>query len=196
MYLRQCFEATAGLKEYLESEQLKGMLAKMATRSADLRSMASPALKPSISEASLTGMSKSTVSMASNSLPSASPQVRALYDFAAENAGEMSISKGEMLTVTKSDDSGWWSGVNASGDSGLFPANYVEKADGGISRSHSSLLRKSSELPVLPGYGAAPSQRKPEAKSELAPCVTCSCSEFAPNMFKKGQCNNCFHQHS
>jgi hypothetical protein len=27
------------------------------------------------------------------------------------------------------------------------------------------------------------------------PCSECECHEFIENVFKKGQCNNCFHKH-
>lgn len=56
-------------------------------------------------------------------------QAKALYDFNGEpNTAEMSISAGELLTVTRTDiGEGWWEGLNAQGKSGLFPEAYVEK---------------------------------------------------------------------
>lgn len=56
-------------------------------------------------------------------------QARALYDFAGEpNTAELSISAGETLTVTRKDvGEGWWEGCNARGQTGLFPAAYVEE---------------------------------------------------------------------
>ncbi|XP_063218973.1 sorting nexin lst-4 isoform X1 [Bacillus rossius redtenbacheri] len=58
-------------------------------------------------------------------------QVRALYDFSGEpNTAELSISAGEVLTVTRQDvGEGWWEGINSVGKTGLFPAAYVEEFD-------------------------------------------------------------------
>ncbi|KAH8317014.1 hypothetical protein KR074_009125 [Drosophila pseudoananassae] len=54
--------------------------------------------------------------------------VRALYDFSSDpGSSELSIVKGEVLSVTRSDvGEGWWEGKNARGQVGLFPAAYVE----------------------------------------------------------------------
>ena len=54
----------------------------------------------------------------------------ALYNYTARDAEEVSVSKGEMLTVV--DDSGtWWRVGNNRGQTGLVPSNYVRevKAD-------------------------------------------------------------------
>ena len=55
-------------------------------------------------------------------------KVRVLYDFSAEpGSSEMSITGGEILTVTNTNvGDGWWEGQNVSGQRGLFPAAYVE----------------------------------------------------------------------
>lgn len=55
-------------------------------------------------------------------------QVRALYDFDAQVDSELSIKSDEILTVINPDvGEGWWEGLNRNGQSGLFPAAYVEK---------------------------------------------------------------------
>jgi bifunctional DNA-binding transcriptional regulator/antitoxin component of YhaV-PrlF toxin-antitoxin module len=51
--------------------------------------------------------------------------VVALYDFEAVNAEELNIKEGDVIIVTKKDDSGWWEG-SLNGQTGVFPANYVE----------------------------------------------------------------------
>ncbi|KAI9357879.1 hypothetical protein BD770DRAFT_420032 [Pilaira anomala] len=57
--------------------------------------------------------------------PSVVPEmVVALYDFEAVNAEELNIRQGDTIVVTKKDDSGWWEGT-LNGQSGIFPANYV-----------------------------------------------------------------------
>lgn len=56
-------------------------------------------------------------------------KVRALYDFAGEpQTAEISISAGEIISVTRIDiGEGWWEGTNSKGQSGLFPEAYVER---------------------------------------------------------------------
>ncbi|KAG2195795.1 hypothetical protein INT46_003437 [Mucor plumbeus] len=56
--------------------------------------------------------------------PPPSEAVVALYDFEAVNAEELNIRQGDIITVTKKDDSGWWEGT-LNGQSGIFPSNYV-----------------------------------------------------------------------
>ncbi|KAJ8285364.1 hypothetical protein GJAV_G00025990 [Gymnothorax javanicus] len=54
-------------------------------------------------------------------------RARALYDFNSENPGEISVVENEILTLYSDQDiEGWFEGVNAKGERGLFPASYVE----------------------------------------------------------------------
>ena len=55
-------------------------------------------------------------------------QVQALYDFSGEpGTAELTIKAGDVLTVTRKDvGEGWWEGRIASGQTGLFPAAYVQ----------------------------------------------------------------------
>ncbi|KAG5867806.1 hypothetical protein JTB14_011199 [Gonioctena quinquepunctata] len=71
-------------------------------------------------------------------------KVKVLYDFQGEaGTAEMSIYTGETLTVTRIDvGEGWWEGINAKGQSGLFPEAYVERV--------SDLSMPSMPAPVLP----------------------------------------------
>ncbi|KAI9202468.1 P-loop containing nucleoside triphosphate hydrolase protein [Polychytrium aggregatum] len=54
------------------------------------------------------------------------PTCRALYDYDATEADELSFKAGDTITIINSDDPGWWTG-NLNGKRGLFPMNYVEK---------------------------------------------------------------------
>lgn len=53
------------------------------------------------------------------------PQVRALYDFTAEESDELPFGAGDIIDVLDRSDPSWWSG-RLRGRSGLFPANYTE----------------------------------------------------------------------
>lgn len=54
-------------------------------------------------------------------------RARALYDFSSENPGEISITENEVVTLySEQDVEGWLEGTNSRGETGLFPASYVE----------------------------------------------------------------------
>lgn len=52
---------------------------------------------------------------------------RALYDYAAAEADELSFGEGDTLVNCEQVDDGWMMGTNPkTGASGLLPSNYVE----------------------------------------------------------------------
>jgi signal transducing adaptor molecule len=51
--------------------------------------------------------------------------VRALYDFAPSEVGELAFSKGDIIRVLDSVYEHWWRG-ELRGEAGIFPVNYVE----------------------------------------------------------------------
>jgi hypothetical protein len=51
--------------------------------------------------------------------------VRANYSFTAENKEELSITKGEIISVIEEVDKGWWVG-EVRGMRGLFPSKYPQ----------------------------------------------------------------------
>lgn len=116
--------------------------------------------------------------------------VEALYDFNAEIAGEMSISRGDIIQVTKKIDDGWWEGL-CDGRLGMFPANYVRPAAATANRRQpaSGSIEPSK---VIQGQPVSLTRSLPASN---AICSQCTCQDFVPNVFKPGKCNNCFHQH-
>ncbi|ORY81388.1 hypothetical protein BCR37DRAFT_380273 [Protomyces lactucae-debilis] len=52
-------------------------------------------------------------------------RVRALYDFAASEPGELTFHRGDVITVIESAYKDWWRG-SLRGTVGIFPTNYVE----------------------------------------------------------------------
>lgn len=61
---------------------------------------------------------------------SPSVKAKALYEYQAADATELSFAVGDIISVTKQDPSGWWEGDN-KGKHGMFPGNYVELIGGG-----------------------------------------------------------------
>eukprot|EP00730_Choanoeca_flexa_P019151 TRINITY_DN9345_c0_g3_i1.p1 TRINITY_DN9345_c0_g3~~TRINITY_DN9345_c0_g3_i1.p1 ORF type:complete len:1057 (+),score=322.91 TRINITY_DN9345_c0_g3_i1:85-3255(+) len=54
------------------------------------------------------------------------PQARALYDYDAQDADELTLKYGDIIFIVKKDASGWWQGKKG-GKEGLVPANYLEE---------------------------------------------------------------------
>ena len=57
------------------------------------------------------------------------PCARALFDFDAESAGELSFKDGDMITLLAKLDENWFSG-ELRGKQGIFPSTYVEVVRG------------------------------------------------------------------
>ncbi|XP_029015376.1 GRB2-related adapter protein 2a [Betta splendens] len=57
-------------------------------------------------------------------LPQKSLQVKALYNFVAEEDDELGFCAGDVIEVLDRSDASWWKG-RLRGKSGLFPANYT-----------------------------------------------------------------------
>eukprot|EP00727_Mastigamoeba_balamuthi_P008020 m51a1_g3839 hypothetical protein (231) ;mRNA; f:351100-351875 len=51
-------------------------------------------------------------------------RARALYDFNAEQDGDLGFRKGDIIVITK-EDGAWWNG-ELNGHAGAFPSNYVQ----------------------------------------------------------------------
>ncbi|KAI0693978.1 hypothetical protein BC835DRAFT_1043166 [Cytidiella melzeri] len=64
-------------------------------------------------------------------LTAAGEFVRAIYDYEAQGAGELSLQEGQLIKLTDGPSGGrkyadgWWEGVGEAGQ-GIFPSNYVE----------------------------------------------------------------------
>jgi len=54
--------------------------------------------------------------------------VRLLYDYTADEAGELTVRAGDIIEVIEKDASGWWEGKSRDGTTGSFPENYTHMA--------------------------------------------------------------------
>lgn len=68
--------------------------------------------------------------------------MRALYDFTGEpGTAELSIVAGETLTVMRDNvGDGWCEGYNQKGQSGLFPAAYVQIVEAALATPAGTLI--------------------------------------------------------
>lgn len=56
-------------------------------------------------------------------------QAKALYDYAGEQADELTFAEDDMLCILEENSDGWMKGyIESAGEPGMFPGNYVEKA--------------------------------------------------------------------
>jgi signal transducing adaptor molecule len=51
--------------------------------------------------------------------------VVAKHNHETTEEGELAFRKGDKITVLQKDASGWWEGRLPSGETGVFPSNYV-----------------------------------------------------------------------
>ena len=54
--------------------------------------------------------------------------VRAIFDFKGENNDELCFKEGDIITVTRTPEGGWYEGT-LNDMTGWFPSNYVEPID-------------------------------------------------------------------
>ncbi|KAJ5307148.1 hypothetical protein N7476_007804 [Penicillium atrosanguineum] len=104
--------------------------------------------------------------------------IRALVQFDYEKGedNEIELHEGEFVTDIDQVDADWWVGVNARGEHGLFPANYVEIVDddqlahGHFQETEPEPEREPEPTPApvsapAPAPAAAPSSKGPTANA-------------------------------
>ncbi len=67
----------------------------------------------------------------------------ALYDYQEKSPREVSMKKGDVLTLLNSANKDWWK-VEVNDRQGFVPAAYVKKLDPALSASQQELLEASS----------------------------------------------------
>ncbi|XP_066994170.1 spectrin alpha chain isoform X4 [Anabrus simplex] len=69
--------------------------------------------------------------------------VMALYDYTEKSPREVSMKKGDVLTLLNSNNKDWWK-VEVNDRQGFVPAAYVKKIEAGLSASQQNLADKNS----------------------------------------------------
>ena len=92
--------------------------------------------------------------------------VLVLYDFMGKRDTDLgSLSKGETISVLVEQETGWWLGEKQSGETGMFPSNYVKKID--------------AKPPPPPPPPPPLPERRPTALSTAAPPPAASSSSLS-----------------
>ncbi|KAF7992990.1 hypothetical protein HCN44_005771 [Aphidius gifuensis] len=73
--------------------------------------------------------------------------VTALFTFKGTNNDELCFRKGDVITITQTDDGGWWEGT-LNDKTGWFPSNYVKECRSPDSSTKSSPEKTSQESPI------------------------------------------------
>jgi len=105
--------------------QINGALIGGARRSSDPNS-ASVSTEPQGPKRARPGITAAPAAVGGVAAGSAGSTCTALYNHAASEAGELEFRKGDIITVIRKDDSGWWEGRTSDGKKGIFPTNYVQ----------------------------------------------------------------------
>lgn len=100
--------------------------------------------------------------------------IRALvqYDYEKAEDNEIELKEGEYVTEIEMVDKDWWLGVNAKGERGLFPSNYVEVVQDSGDQLASDISTREPEhgteaaavaSPAIAGSSVAATSRGPTA---------------------------------
>ncbi|KAF1744146.1 hypothetical protein MXB_214 [Myxobolus squamalis] len=109
--------------------------------------------------------------------------VEVLYDYIAENEGDLSIKLGEILTVFEKNGD-WWTAINSSGKKGHIPANYVEKIDLSTIKTSEQPSNKNSELNDTFSMPETNNEDL-EIKNSKCPVTVVGCYDYEPD--EKGE---------
>ncbi|XP_063991729.1 rho guanine nucleotide exchange factor 7 isoform X2 [Diachasmimorpha longicaudata] len=77
--------------------------------------------------------------------------VTALFTFKGSNNDELCFRKGDVITITQTDDGGWWEGT-LNDKTAWFPSNYVKEyrpLDAGHSSGKPPVEKSSQEFPAI-----------------------------------------------
>ncbi|KGO67520.1 Neutrophil cytosol factor 2 p67phox [Penicillium italicum] len=108
--------------------------------------------------------------------PQGGPRAQIQYDYEKAEDNEIDLREGEYVTDIEMVDQDWWVGVNAQGERGLFPANYVEIVEDNEPVSHATAgshpyeaeAEAEAEPATAPVAAAAPSAATPSSRGVTA----------------------------
>jgi hypothetical protein len=114
----------------------------------------------------------------------------ALYDYPGNEANDLSLSRGDHISVTEHMNAEWWSGTNVrTRKEGIFPANYVRTESGpsGIAQAEAHNEKAGFYGQSQGGYPAQPQNPYKNSVPPMAIANNSQSSHAAPEEPKKGQ---------
>ncbi|KAJ5688382.1 hypothetical protein N7536_011001 [Penicillium majusculum] len=100
--------------------------------------------------------------------PEGGPRALIQYDYEKAEDNEIELREGEHVTDIEMVDEDWWVGVNAQGERGLFPANYVEIVEDNEPASHATAGSHHYEAEPEPEHATAPVPAAPTPAAAAA----------------------------
>ncbi|GAA96617.1 uncharacterized protein L969DRAFT_624263 [Mixia osmundae IAM 14324] len=98
--------------------------------------------------------------------PPAKPMLKALYDFATTETGELNLTKNEQYELVQKDDNGWWL-VKKNGAEGWAPSNYLAEVKKPTPAPKPAARPNGTTTPK-PAVGAKPGTATPPVKANGA----------------------------
>lgn len=89
------------------------------------------------------------------------------YDYEKAEDNELELREGEYVTNIEMVDEDWWMGTNSSGESGLFPSNYVELVE-----EEEDAPAPAASMPPPPPPAAAEPEPAPAQSGGSGPTAT------------------------
>lgn len=88
--------------------------------------------------------------------PKVLKMVTAKYNYDAQQTDELTLVKGDKISVLEKSSDGWWRGRTCNGKTGWFPSNYVQENDMKITQKNTDSLNnqnlyQNDELPKVLG---------------------------------------------
>jgi hypothetical protein len=77
-------------------------------------------------------------------------KAKALYDYTADEENELGFKEGNIITILKKHEGGWWEG-ECNGKIGIFPGNYVEIIERKCVATYSYKATSEDELTINEG---------------------------------------------
>ncbi|XP_075217000.1 dynamin associated protein 160 isoform X2 [Lycorma delicatula] len=100
----------------------------------------------------------------------------ALYPYQSEEAGDLCFNQGEVMLVIKKEGD-WWTGL--IGDrTGIFPSNYVQKADSQVTEGAPPVEEPVVEQTEVPQITAQPEEQPPALKTVIPDFTSLTSTQF------------------
>lgn len=90
------------------------------------------------------------------------------YDYSKAEDNEIELVEGDIVTNIEMVDDDWWMGTNSTGESGLFPSNYVELIE---EEEEEEAPAPAARPAPPPAPAAAPAQAEPEPAGATATAI-------------------------